>query len=260
MSATLFPDHAPTELIPLYLDLMKRCLLNHIHGDHEVGLRWGKPITLEQRIGGLHEWPSMAHTMVGLRRLENVQHCAETVLREQIPGDFLEAGVWRGGATILMRAVLQAYAVTDRYVWVADSFAGVPPSNVEKYPYDQPLAFLAAERQLAIPMEQVQANFARYGLLDDQVKFLKGWFRDTLPTAPVQQLALLRLDGDLYESNMDGLVHLYPKLAPGGFVILDDYKSIPACRKAVDDYRHAHGIIEPLQDIDRAGAFWRRSS
>ena len=115
---------------------------------------------------------------------------------------------------------------------------------------------LHLERDLAVSLEQVQANFARYELLDDQVKFLKGWFRDTLPDSPVEALAVMRLDGDLYESTMDALVHLYPKLSPGGFVIVDDY-GLTTCRAAVDDYRERHEIKEPLVEIDWTGAYWR---
>lgn len=100
--------------------------------------------------------------------------------------------------------------------------------------------------------------FERYGLLDDRVRFLEGWFRDTLPTAPVDKLSVLRLDGDLYESTMDGLVNLYPKVSPGGFVIVDDYGNIQACKAAVHDYRARHGGTEPIVDVDGSGVWWRR--
>jgi O-methyltransferase len=115
-------------------------------------------------------------------------------------------------------------------------------------------------RELAVPLEDVKANFAAYGLLDDQVQFLKGWFKDTLPTAPISKLAVVRLDGDLYESTMDGLTCLYPRLSGGGYLIVDDFNAVPACRKAVEDYRHAHGIIDEVIPIDWAGVYWRRSS
>ena len=112
--------------------------------------------------------------------------------------------------------------------------------------------------ELAVPLEQVRSNFARYGLLDDRVRFLVGWFRDTLPEAPVQQLAVLRLDGDLYESTMDALKALYPKLSVGGYLIVDDYGTIPACRRAVEDYRTEYGITESIQPVDWTGVFWQR--
>jgi hypothetical protein len=234
---------------------MKRCLLNWIYADAEAALH-PIPFSACQRAEG-KDWPPTAQTMIGLKRLENIQYCVETALREAVPGDLLEAGVWRGGATIFMRALLQAYGVRDRCVWVADSFAGLPPPSPEKYPHDTG-SDLHLYPQLAVPLEQVRANFARYGLLDGRVRFLKGWFRDTLPAAPVGRLAVLRLDGDLYESTTDTLKHLYPKVAAGGFVIVDDYHAIPACRRAVEDYRQAHGIKEPVQRIDWTGVYWRR--
>jgi hypothetical protein len=84
-------------------------------------------------------------------------------------------------------------------------------------------------------MEEVKKNFEKYNLLDNNVKFLKGWFKDTLPSAPIESLAILRLDGDLYESTMDGLINLYSKLSKGGFIIIDDWGAFPACKQAVKD-------------------------
>jgi len=113
---------------------------------------------------------------------------------------------------------------------------------------------------LAIPIEQVQANFTRYGLLDEQVKFLPGWFEDTLPTAPVEQLAVLRLDGDMYDSTMVALNSLYSRLSVGGFVIVDDYHAIRGCKEAVDDFRAAHGITDELKQVDWTCRYWRKSA
>jgi len=104
----------------------------------------------------------------------------------------------------------------------------------------------------------VERNFAKYGLLDDRVIFLQGWFRDTLPTAPIGKLAILRLDGDMYGSTMDALENLYPKLSPGGFCIIDDFFLGP-CRLAVEEYRLAHGIDEEIRIIDSCSAYWRKT-
>jgi hypothetical protein len=232
----------------LYLDLMKRCLTNWIYT---------APEELSARRDGSDILPQ-SHTMIALERLDSLQYCVEDVLARNIPGDFIETGVWRGGAVIFMRALLKAHGITDRRVWVADSFAGLPPPDGERYPRDTGLDFYLVP-ELAISLEQVQANFERYGLLDDQVRFLQGWFRDTLPNAPIETLAVLRLDGDLYESTMDALTHLYPKLAPGGYVIVDDYGAIPACQQAVHDYREAHGVTDKIETIDWTGVYWRRS-
>lgn len=204
-------------------------------------------------------WPPDAETMVGRARIDNIQHCVSTVIEDGVPGDLIETGVWRGGSCIFMRAILAAYGDTERTVWVADSFQGLPKPNAEQFP-DDAGDKLWSFKQLAIPLPEVQANFARYGLLDQQVKFIVGFFSDTLPTAPVERLAVLRLDGDMYESTIVALEHLYPKLQPGGFCIVDDYGAVAACKRAVHDYREQHGIDEPIETIDWTGVFWRKQA
>jgi hypothetical protein len=199
-------------------------------------------------------WPTRAMSMIGLRRLNNLEDCVRNVLTHNIPGDFIETGAWRGGAVIFMRALLEVYGVRDRIVWVADSFEGMPVPNTEKYPADRELDLSHVER-LAVSLEDAQRNFQRFGLLDGQVRFLKGWFRDTLPGAPIERLAILRLDGDLYESTADALANLYPRVSRGGYIIIDD-NWVPACRQAVDDYRAAHGISDEIVTIDSQGAYW----
>ena len=202
------------------------------------------------------DWPDDAETMIGPRRLDNLESCITDILRENIAGCFMETGVWRGGACIFMRAVLRFYGDSQRNVWLADSFQGLPPPDPVSYPPDRGDT-LWKVRKLAVPMEQVRKNFERYSLLDERVKFLPGWFRDTLPAAPVERLALLRLDGDMYESTMVALRSLYEKVSVGGYVIVDDYGAVPACRQAVDDFRRELGIEEPLRDIDWTGVFWK---
>ena len=244
----------------LYLELIKRCIRNSIYRDMEdtergKNLRDAGAIWREDLLA---LWREPMHTMADFKRLDNVQFCVEDVLTNGIPGDFIETGVWRGGVTILMRAILAAYGDTDRVVWVADSFQGLPPPDPRRYPADAGLD-LSEIPELAVSLEQVQSHFDRYGLLDAQVRFLKGWFRDTLPHAPMGALSVIRLDGDLYESTMDALTHLYPKLSVGGYLIVDDYGAILACREAVHDYRTAHGITEKMLAIDWTGVYWRRS-
>jgi O-methyltransferase len=265
-----------------YVSLLQGCLTRELFLDeetHDVDLRsWAGPGTSEElkaalrregwritRRGGDagkrddgNDWPPTAETMVGHRRLTNVRSCVESVLADEIPGDLIETGVWRGGVTILMRGILAAWAVTDRRVWVADSFRGLPAPDADAYPADvgHDLSGIAT---LAVSVDQVRANFARYDLLDDQVQFLEGWFRNTLASAPIERLAVLRLDGDLYESTMDALEALYPKLSAGGYVIVDDYGAWEPCRKAVDDYRRAHDITDEIVPVDWTGVYWRRT-
>lgn len=202
------------------------------------------------------DWPVFAETMIGLKRLDNLQFCVSDVIKRGVPGDLIETGVWRGGASIFMRGVLRAYGETVRKVWVADSFRGLPkPSG--KYEADIVGNQFWMFAELAVSASEVRANFANYGLLDDQVQFLEGLFQDTLADAPIEQLAVARLDGDMYESTIVALETLYPKLAVGGYLILDDY-SISNCRQAVEDYRRANDITEPLTEIDWTGVYWRR--
>lgn len=204
-------------------------------------------------------WPLRAHTMIGTMRLDNLQHCVETVIREDIPGDLIETGVWRGGACILMRAIVKACGDTSRTVWVADSFAGLPRPDAALYPADSKDKHYTYRDYLAISRAEVEANFRRYDLLDDQVAFLEGWFKNTLPAAPIERLAVLRLDGDMYESTIQALDALYEKVSPGGFVIVDDY-CLKGCKQAVTDFRSQNHIDDQIIDIDGTGAYWRKLS
>ena len=205
------------------------------------------------------DWPASAETMVGMKRLSVLRECLEQVFLDNIPGDVLEAGVWRGGASIFMRGVIIANGEGHRRSWVADSFAGLPQPEPGRYPSDKGLD-LYKYPDLSVSLETVKANFAKYGLLDDSVHFLKGWFEDTLPMAPIDQLALLRLDGDMYSSTMQSLDALYDKVSIGGYVVVDDYGSIPACKQATDDFRERRVIDDRIHTIDWTGVYWRRSS
>lgn len=216
-----------------------------------------RPFDEQKRSLGL-DYPATAETMIGMQRLTSLQRCVETVLAEDVPGDLIECGVWRGGACILMRAVLAAYGDQKRCVWVADSFAGVPRPDRENYIADENLRLDLMADVLAVSEAAVKANFERYGLLDDRVRFLVGWFKDTLRVSPIDSIALMRLDGDLYESTIQALDALYPRLSVGGFCIIDDYHNIGACRKAVTDYRAANGISAQIIEIDGSGVFWRK--
>jgi hypothetical protein len=203
------------------------------------------------------DWPQYAQTMVGLKRLANVRYCVERVLEDGVPGDLIETGVWRGGVVILMRAILDAYDDRTRTVFAADSFQGVPPPNLAAYPADAGSALHKA-KALSISRKEVERNFDLYGLLDERVQILEGWFKDSLPKVKSRTWSVIRLDGDLYESTMDALTNLYPGLSVGGFLIVDDYGHGP-CRQAVTDFRAAHGIEEPIEAVDWLGSFWRRT-
>lgn len=260
-----------------YLDLLKNCLANTIYRDPPV--HTGGParagFILEERLAG-SDHPSEAHTMIGVRRLDHLQRLAEDVLAQGVPGDFVETGVGRGGAVIFLSGVLRAHGVKDRLVWAADSFGEFPRSagagiTRRSYtsPYWEEMTMLATREpdgfqefltQVAAGKSyaEVRDHFARYGLLDEQVRFLRGWFCDTLPGSGIGSVALLRIDADLYDSTYQALAELYPRVPPGGYVVIDDYHTFTECRAAVTDYFAAEGIALDLQDVDQAAAHWRR--
>jgi len=244
----------------LYLDLLVRILLNTVYEDSAINPRVRplvvEPFNPETRAIG-RDWPTQAHTMVGRARLENLRKLSQQTLDDGIVGDFIETGVWRGGCCILMRGVLAANQIYDRKVYVADSFAGLPAPNEALYPWDTGWN-LHVFKELAVSLETVKDNFARYGLLDEQVVFVEGLFSDTLPSLSAGPFALMRLDGDLYESSYVALNSLYPKLSPGGFVIIDDH-SLDPCKRAVADFRDQFGITTPMHEVDWTGVWWRKA-
>jgi O-methyltransferase len=269
------------EAAELYLDLLQRCLTRlAFPAEYRPLLSLAMPVGPLQRIVqpllaklnvGLYrrcpidpairahgkDWPAEAETMVGVERLEMLHRAARTIFAEQVAGDFLEAGTWRGGAAIFMRGILKAYGECARVVWVADSFAGLPKPDA-RYPQDSGDAHWRMSTVLAVSVAEVRSNFERYGLFDDRVRLVPGWFADTLPRLPVDRLALLRLDGDMYSSTRDALESLYDKVSPGGFVVIDDYGALAVCRRAVDEFRARRGIVDPIHTIDWTGVFWRK--
>lgn len=209
-----------------------------------------------------NDWPPHAETMVGGARLANVRDCVERVLADGISGDLVETGVWRGGVAIWMRALLAALGTEEdghRRVWAFDSFEGLPEADAERYPMDVPMKF-NTYKQLSVGLDEVKTNFSRYGLLDERLRLVPGWFKDTTPAAAkeIESIAVLRLDGDMYESTIDVLTNLEPLVSPGGFVLVDDYGGIEACRQAVTDYRQKRGIEAEIHKVDWTGVWWRK--
>ena len=241
-------------------DFRNRLIVKLLRRSHMLVMRSDR-LTTEQRrenrrVGS--DWPFMnAQTMIGLERLDNIQNLVEDALARGVEGDLIETGVWRGGACIFMRAILKSRNIQDRRIWACDSFEGLPTPDTERYPADKGTGFHHLNF-LAVSQEEVAANFEKYDLLDDQVKFVKGYFEDTLAHVPVEKLALMRLDGDQYGSTITALENLYPKLSCGGYVIVDDFH-LDCCRSAVNDYRSAHSITDEIINIDGLGAYWQKT-
>jgi hypothetical protein len=255
--------HSGATALDLYLDLLKRSLTDTLR---EPEPNHDSPDRRSLFVAFTHHYINgPAITMLPLARIDNIRYCIEQVVRDGIPGDVIETGVWRGGACIYMRGCLKAMGVTDRIVWVADSFEGLPdpaPEREKETKFHNSPSMQKSLRKLEAGLEEVQANFAAYELLDENVRFLKGWFKDTLPDAPIERLAVIRLDGDYYQSTMDALTALYDRLSPGGFVIVDDYGEDlwTDCRQAIEDFRTANAITDPLLRVDATCVYWRRSS
>jgi O-methyltransferase len=241
----------------LYIDLLIRTISNTIYGDRSIIPGQKQPDYVETRRLEGKDWPAVAHSMAGVARLRNLAELTSAVLNQNIAGDFIETGVWRGGCCILMKGILRAAGDGQRKVFVADSFEGLPKPSPENFPVDIG-DILHRYDELRVSEEQVRDNFKRYDLLDDQVIFVKGFFSDTLAKLPKDPLALIRLDGDMYESTIVALNALYPRLSPGGFIIVDDYGALKTCKQAVDDFRAQHGIVCDMHVVDWTGVWWQK--
>jgi O-methyltransferase len=239
-----------------YFEVLKLALLD-ISGTSTATLTsdgiFEVPVDNAQRALG-RDWPAHGLTMIGRRRLDHLQELVERVVQKNVKGDLIEAGVWRGGASLLMKAVLDAYGDRKRRVVLADSFRGLPPPAKPRG--DIADGFHRFNNYLGVPRKVVESHFERYGLLDDRVEFVEGLFAKTMPTLTGRRWSLIRLDGDLYESIMPPLEHLYNGLSRGGFVVIDDYGPIPQARDAVDEFRQRARITTPLHDIDGNASFW----
>ena len=245
-----------------YLELLKLCLCDLAGegtvsvGRSEDGQVFSRELAGDQlrvRAAGM-DWPAHGLTMVGLRRLDDLQACVESVVRDGVEGDLIEAGAWRGGSSILMRATLDTLGATDRTVWVADSFAGFPLGEEGADGDD-----LSVFDFLSVPLEQVRGNFARLGLAQG-VEFVEGFFDQTLPSLADRRWSLVRLDADTYDTTQLALRSLYPGLAVGGYLVIDDFGALEECAAAVQDFRREHRITEPLEEIDWTGVRWRRET
>jgi hypothetical protein len=204
-----------------------------------------------------HDWPVFAQTMIGSRRLAILRTRVARVIADEIQGDLIEAGVWRGGPSIMMRAVLKAYGSTNRAVVLADSFARLPRPRAADDSHDRMMRWDTFS-ELAVSEAEVRAKVEQHGLLDDQVRFVRGWCRDTTPSLADGRWSVVRLDGDNYSPTMDARTALFPGLMPGGGLIVDDHGSSGSCHRAVDEFRRTHGVEGPTQRIGWTGVLGLR--
>ena len=236
----------------LYIDLLKKSLIDYIDNDND-----GDHCKIEGKDINDLEF-SVLKTMIGLMALDNIEYCIDDIKKNNIEGDFLEAGVWRGGATIFMKALSEIFNMNKK-VWVADAFESTFPLSEKKYSLDNDVKWQDPMLdKLKVSLDEVKENFNKYNLLDNNVKFLKGWFEDTLHTPEIKKLSLLRLDGDMYSSTIQTMDALYHKLEIGGYIIIDDYNALLECKSAITDYRKQHNITEEIIRVNWACVYWKK--
>ena len=183
-------------------------------------------------------------TMIHTPNLNNIQKLYKYIVDNDIQGDILEAGVWKGGATILM-AALNKYYNTNKKVYACDSYEGLPKTS--NYTEDH-IVNGTNWQSYAVSLEEVKENFDKYKLLDNDVIFVKGFFEETIPKLEVGDLSLLRLDGDMYTSTIVCLDELYDKVVKGGVIICDDYGWKEAgSGRAIDDFREKRNITSEMK-------------
>lgn len=191
-------------------------------------------------------------TMIGYKRLTNLESLINDVVDRDIHGDIIETGVWRGGACIFASKLLEKLK-SDKTIFIADSFEGLPKPTYKEDEGD----YHYAVDFLSVSQESVQSNFHLFNC-PANYQFVKGWFKDTLHLLD-NLFSIIRLDGDMYESTIQALDALYPKLSIGGYCIIDDFGAVVGCNKAVADYRQSHNITDKIINIDSTGVYWQKT-
>lgn len=249
--------------------------------------------------------PGSVLTMVGRKKLDSIQKIIKNMITNNISGDILIAGCWRGGLAIFVKACIAVYEPEgNRNIWCADAFInqklttssllmgkclsffekvlplklkfyivnryflkmGFPTGIFSKSDLDK--VFQAAKNMPWFPqpvgntygVTDILTAFERYQLFDDSIKILKGWFSDTLKDSPIQNLALIYADGDMYHSTLDILNNTYTHVVDGGIVIIDDYGAFEDCKNAVDNFRSNNNILSPLSFLDDDTCLWIKSN
>ncbi|MCX7018839.1 MAG: class I SAM-dependent methyltransferase [Candidatus Sumerlaeota bacterium] len=193
------------------------------------------------------------YTMTSPERVNALVEAVRYVVINKIEGAFVECGVWRGGSVMAMMIALRQQGDDSRDFFLYDTFAGMTEPGPEDGKEELRLYHKTLDWCLS-PMEETQANVCSTGYPRDRIYFIKGKVEDTLSDgehAPAM-IALLRLDTDWYESTRHELVHLFPRLQPGGVMIIDDYGCWQGCKQAVDEYIEENNIRMYLARIDES--------
>ena len=195
-------------------------------------------------------------TMTSKERVASLCSSVEYIVRCNIPGAFVECGVWRGGSMMAIALALRHLGVTDRDLYLFDTFTGMtPPSEVDRHAITGASAkqVLETSAWLPAPIEEVRRNLDSTLYPSDRFALIEGRVEDTIPARAPEQIALLRLDTDWYESTLHELIHLYPRLSPRGVLIIDDYGCFDGSKLATDKYISENRLPIMLHRIDAEG-------
>jgi len=208
------------------------------------------------------------YTMTSSERLWSLLRAVTYLEAEQIPGDFVECGVWRGGSAMAMLEQLRHLGSSSRELWLYDTYSGMtPPSSFDvEHSTGRTAADLLTESPKTegdsvwciASLDDVRANISGIGYPMNRVHFVQGDVAETLKEQVPEQIALLRLDTDWYESTRASLEYLYPRLVAGGICILDDYGHWEGARKAVDDFFQSQGTRPLMHPIDYSGRIFHK--
>jgi|Transcript_6544 O-methyltransferase len=252
-----------TDIVTAYTDLFQRVVLNDIYepGEFKTDGRDWKP---EDKM----------LTMIGRRRLDNIELIVRAVVRGRIPGHFIETGVWRGGASFYAAAILRSLGeLGTRRIFMCDSFSGIPEANSPGQRRGMDTEAHLLKTEVDVSEDLVISSGRSLGLpvgneTDAVIRTVLGFFNTSLDALTAEesqmQFSVLRLDGDTYFSTMESLEALYDRLSVGGYVIVDDYIDWHTCREAVEDFRAKNNITDPRIIVEHGesevvrGIYWRK--
>jgi O-methyltransferase len=245
----------------VYLQMIQGLILGTSFGEFEQrvetdsnGRKNALELNTSERLRG-EDTPYLGLTSIGAKRLGNIEQLIAQCMKYHVAGGFVEAGGWRGGASIYARAIFRAYELgKTRPVILCDAFGTFLPQNYSHHPREQQLTSYHQADDI-----EVANYFKQYNLLDHHVYFAKGLFNDTMPIVAdrMEKIAILRIDTSIYQSTMDVLYHLYAKVSTGGFVIIDDWEGYDT-KEAVSHFFQVHGISPNILPIDHHSVYWKK--
>ena len=179
------------------------------------------------------------YTMTSMERCYSLYSSIQYITKANIPGDVIECGVWRGGSAMLSALTLIKNNQNHRKIYLYDTYEGMSEptdKDIDLHGTPYRLIWEKEKERLTVPLDEVKENMSSTGYPKENIIFVKGMVEDTIPNTVPNQVALLRLDTDLYESTYHELIHLYPKVAPHGVIIIDDYGHFQGAQEATDKY------------------------